>query len=463
MNLEVRSLAYDSRAVEPGSLFFAIRGEKTDGNLYLDEALRRGAVGVVSERESPKSFPACWIQVGEVRSFMAQMANRFYGHPSREMKLVGITGTNGKTTTTFLVDAVLRQQAPSLLMGTIETRVGNETFASIRTTPESIDIQKILKRAVTEGCRAGVLEVSSHALQLNRVYGCHFPVAVFTNLSPEHLDFHGTLEDYFQAKRRLFLREYNPGLEEAIVNADDPFSRRLDPSPGTRLTTFGLRDAMVFPRYWESSVSGSRLELNFFGRTLSLQSPLVGEHNLYNLMAAATACSRLGISDEAIRDGIASLFRVPGRFEKVDIQKSFTVIVDYAHTPDALENVLRLSRKLANGRVICVFGCGGDRDRSKRPVMGRLAVEMADLALVTSDNPRSEDPERILYEIRSGFPPHRRNFELIVDRRRAIARALEVAKEGDLVLIAGKGHETYQEGREGRIPFDDREVVKELA
>lgn len=460
---EVRSLEYDSRRVGQDSVFFAIRGEVTDGHLHIDEALGRGAVAVVSEREAPSGFPAPWIQVPRIRPFMARMADEFYGRPSEKLQLVGITGTNGKTTTAFIVHSILKQQAPSLLMGTVKSMVGELELHTERTTPEAIDIQKTLAWALEGGCSRGALEASSHALFFYRLYQCRIAVAVFTNLTQDHLDFHKTLEDYFQAKRMLFQRSYNPGLQFAVLNADDPFSRRIEPSSGSRVFRFGLSSTNdVFPRSQQVSVQGTSMELSFLGRTLGLESSLLGEHNVYNIMAAATACSLLGISDTDIREGVRRLESVPGRFEKVESGAPFTVIVDYAHTPHALENVLRLCSALRNGRILCVFGCGGDRDRAKRPLMGAIAARYADLVIVTSDNPRSEPPEKIIQEIQTGIPGEARNYETLVDRRAAIARALHLAGKGDIVLIAGKGHESYQEIAGRRIPFDDRAVVKEL-
>ena len=461
MNPEIRSLDYDSRRVKDGSLFFAIEGAQTDGHLYIGEALEKGAVAVASQQEPPPGPTVPWIQVEAIRPFMASLADHFYQQPSRQLQLVGITGTNGKTTTTFLIHSILERQGPALLMGTIKTQVGEWKGESERTTPEAVDIQKILAQAVQSGCRMGVLEVSSHALFFRRVDQCSFPVAVFTNLSQDHLDFHGSLEEYFQVKCRLFQTAYNPGLKYAVLNADDPRVARIQLPPEIQSVTFGVSEnSDVYPVAHKTSVEGIEAELQFFNRRLSLSSPLAGQHNLYNIMAAATAASFLGVTDEQICQGIARLDRVPGRFEKVDIDRPFTVIVDYAHTPHALENVLNLCRQLTQERILCVFGCGGDRDRTKRARMGTLAVSHADWSIVTSDNPRYEDPEKILSEIQDGIPADSSNYEIIVDRREAISRALKMAQKGDLVLVAGRGHESYQEVEGRKILFDDREVVK---
>jgi UDP-N-acetylmuramoyl-L-alanyl-D-glutamate--2,6-diaminopimelate ligase len=393
---------------------------------------------------------------------MARCANLFYGNPSRELDLVGITGTNGKTTTAHLVHSVLNQQAPSLRMGTLSTAIGDRELEAEMTTPEAVDIQKTLHRAVKKGCQFGVMEVSSHALEFQRVFECHFPVAVFTNLSRDHLDFHKDLESYFNSKTMLFRQDHNPGLRFAVVNSDDPFSKRLVPSPCASVVSFGLaRPSDVHLLRSEQTRAGIHLEIDLLGDTLSLESQLIGKHNLYNILAAATACRLLEITPETIQAGLARLKKVPGRFERVDVEAPFSVIIDFAHTPDALENVLNLAAETAQGRVICVFGCGGDRDRSKRPLMGEVVIRKADFAVITSDNPRSEVPLEIIKEIQAGIPPQAINFEVIPDRPEAIRYALQLARSGDLVLLAGKGHETYQEIRGRRIPFDEREIVRE--
>jgi UDP-N-acetylmuramoyl-L-alanyl-D-glutamate--2,6-diaminopimelate ligase len=459
-NPEIRDLAYDSRQVGPGTLFFAIEGEVTDGHRFIEQALERGAVAIASERDPTPGFSGIWVQLESIRPAMAELANEFFGNPSHELRLAGLTGTNGKTTTAFLVHSILTLDGPALLAGTIKTLVGAREQESRHTTPEAIDIQRMLRAALDEGCRSGVMEVSSHALALARVYRCFFPVAVFTNLTQDHLDFHGSLEEYFKAKLSLFDQGYNPGLEHALINADDAFGARISAS-STR--TYGLRSGLdIYPLERRTSLEGTDLTLSFFGRRLRLKSSLVGGHNLYNLMAASGAASLLGAEDSRIQEGIATLRQVPGRFEKVDVEAGFSVIVDYAHTPDALENVLRLSREVSSGRVICVFGCGGDRDRKKRPLMGSIATNKADHVIVTSDNPRSEEPGAIIAEIVAGIGRACDNYEVIEDRRQAIKRSLDIAKPGDLVLIAGKGHETYQIVKGVKSHFDDREVVKEL-
>ena len=461
---EIGALEYDSRRVVQNSLFFAIKGLVTDGHMHLDQALQKGAVAVVSEREKPRDFPLSWIRVTTIRPFMACVANAFNDQPSERLKLVGITGTNGKTTTAFLIYAMMEQEAPGLLLGTVHASLRGKSWETERTTPEAIDVQRILSEAVGEGCRWGTVEVSSHALAFHRVYKCRFPVGVFTNLSQDHLDFHETMEEYFQVKQLLFHHSYNPGLRFAVLNQDDPYARRIETPPGTQVVTFGLdQTADVFPLAQQTSVDATEVDLSFFGNRLSLRSALLGEHNLYNLMSAATACHLIGVSDDHIRRGVASLKRVPGRFEKVAVSRDYAVLVDFAHTPTALKKVLDFCRQLTQKRVLCVFGCGGNRDRGKRPQMGAIAVEGADWVFITSDNPRDEDPAEIMQEICSGIPEGRTNYETITDRRSAIERALEFANPGDILLLAGKGHESYQEIQGEKIPFDDREVVRELA
>lgn len=461
-DVNISSLAYDSRDVKEGSLFFAIEGMVTDGHEFLDEAISRGAVAVASERKASSGLPIRWIQVTSIRHFMARTANRFYGNPSQQLRLAGVTGTNGKTTTCYLIDSILKQISPSLRLGTIDTVTGGHKVKSRMTTPEAPDIQQALSSGIQQNCRYGVVEVSSHALHLQRVFECHFRVAVFTNLSQDHLDYHRNMEEYFGVKRQLFDQNHNPGIQYSVTNADDSYGRRLQELTQVKTFTYGSsKNSDIRLKRHNSDHEGLELELKFFERQLSLHSPLVGKHNLYNIMAAATACSLLGIEDEAIREGIRTLEKVPGRFEKAAIEASFTVILDFAHTPDALENVLDLAAEISQNRVICVFGCGGDRDRSKRPLMGRIAAEKADLAIVTSDNPRSENPTSIIKEIEEGIPGGATNFESILDRREAIQRALEVAEEGDLVLLAGKGHEIYQEIQGKKFHFDEREIIEE--
>ncbi|HSR66630.1 MAG TPA: UDP-N-acetylmuramoyl-L-alanyl-D-glutamate--2,6-diaminopimelate ligase [Acidobacteriota bacterium] len=466
---EILSLEYDSRQVGPGALFFAAAGEKADGHSFLDQVVSRGAAAVASERTPPDGFALAWVRVGEIRRAMASLADCFYGSVSSHMPLVGITGTNGKTTTAYLVHSIMQQRAPALLMGTIEVRLGEKKLSHSRlTTPEAIDLQRTLAEAWENGCRSGVLEVSSHALHRLRVLYCRFPVAVFTNLSQDHLDYHGDWESYFQAKSLLFDPAYNEAVRWAVLNADDEWVRGLRTAPDVQRLTFGLggdsqaSPADIQPLRWSSKVTGSSIVLDLQGHRLELTTPLAGRHNVYNVLAAVAATSALGYAEGEIKEGIAALKSVPGRFERVETDHPAHIFVDFAHTPDALENVLQLCRSLAPRRVLCVFGCGGDRDRAKRPRMGEIAARLSDLAIVTSDNPRSEEPASIVDDILEGVPEERAcSVETVIERRKAIARVLRLAQAQDIVLIAGKGHETYQEINGERFPFDDRDVIRE--
>ncbi len=460
----IDSLAYDSRQVSPGALFFALEGTQTDGHEFIQAALRQGAVAVASSRPVPSGLTVPWLRSSDTRALLALLATEFYRHPSRQLRLVGITGTNGKTTTAHLIHAVLGHDGPALLSGTINTTIGNRQRPSSLTTPEAVEIQSLLRKAWEAGCRSGVMEVSSHALSQKRVYGCHFPVAVFTNLSRDHLDYHGDMEEYLQAKLRLFQPDYNPGIENAVVNGDDPATRSLRFSNPVSVTRFGFSpDLEIFPQQCQTTIEGTFLRLSFFDRVLNLSSPLVGRHNAYNLMAAAAACSRLDVSNTDIQAGIGRLETIPGRFEKVELETPYTVVIDYAHTPAALESILQLCREVTPGRVLCAFGCGGDRDREKRPLMGRIAAQLADWVIVTSDNPRSENPQKIIEAVVAGIPASCSNFRAVVDRRAAIRAAVKMALPDDLVLVAGKGHETCQNVGGVRLEFDDRQVVREVA
>jgi UDP-N-acetylmuramoyl-L-alanyl-D-glutamate--2,6-diaminopimelate ligase len=431
--VEVRDLAYDARAVTPGALFFAVPGERVDGHDFAVEAVERGAVALVVERALDLTVPQ--VVVRDVRAAMAPAADAFFGEPTRELEVVGVTGTSGKTTTSFLLFAILAAagRRPGLL-GTVEARVGGERRGVVRTTPEAIDLQRVFREMLDAGDRSCAMEASSHASVLHRLDRVRFAVLVFTNLSQDHLDFHGDMESYFEAKRRLFLAEPRP---IAVVNVGDEYGRRLAQE---------LPEAITFSAADASALDGIELRLR-------------GRFNVENALGTLYAARALGIGDDAIRQGLESVRGVPGRFESVDAGQPFHVIVDYAHKPDALEKVLRAARDLAGqSRVICVVGAGGDRDRGKRAVMGRVASDFADIVIVTSDNPRSEDPEAIAAEIVAGAEGE---VEVELDRAAAIGRAVELAQPGDVVLIAGKGAEQGQEFADRTVPFDDREAAKD--
>lgn len=451
---EITGLDYDSRRIDPGNLFFAVSGYRQDGRRYIPQALERGAAAIVSqERESTGS--AASVMVGSVRRAMALMSAAYYGFPVGGMKSVAITGTAGKTTTSYLLRSVLESAGMKTgLLGTIRYLIGDEAFEAPNTTPESLDLQRLLYMMRGKGVQAVVMEVSSHGIELERVAGIPFGVAVFTNFSQDHLDFHGSMENYFRAKRRLF--EDLPGSSRAVVNIDDPRGAEILGATRAGRVGFGLgAGAEVRGEVGASGLSGSSFVLRAHGSEIPIALRLPGPHNVYNAMAAAAAALGLGVSMDAVKRGLESVASVEGRMERVDLGQDFTVLVDYAHTPEELERLMQAVRELAPRRLITVFGCGGDRDRAKRPLMGRAAAGGSDLSIVTSDNPRTEDPQAVINDILPGVE----GFEHLVipDRRQAIRRAVELAGPGDAVVIAGKGHEDYQIIGTEKVHFDDRE------
>jgi UDP-N-acetylmuramoyl-L-alanyl-D-glutamate--2,6-diaminopimelate ligase len=454
-DVEVTALAFDNRVVTPGTLFFCVPGFTRDGHDFAPDAVQRGAVALVVQRPLGLGIPE--VLVDDVRAAMAGAAARFHGDPTARLRVVGITGTNGKTTTAFLVRELLEAGGVRCgLMGTVKNMIGGVEREVVRTTPEAIALQAAFAEMLAAGDAACAMEVSSHALELRRADAIHFAVALFTNLTQDHLDFHDDMEAYFLAKRKLFEVAGGP----LVVNVDDPYGRRLA-EEFPRAQTYAI-DA---PADWRacdvaSELTGSRFVADTPEGRFECRTPLPGRFNVLNALGALACARALGVGLDVATAALASAGRVPGRFEPVDEGQPFAVLVDYAHTPDSLENVLRAARELTGGRVICVFGAGGDRDRGKRPLMGEIAARLADVALVTSDNPRSEDPEAILDEIVAGAGASA--FEREADRRRAIARAVELAGPGDVVVIAGKGHEQGQEFAGGRKePFDDRQVAAE--
>jgi UDP-N-acetylmuramoyl-L-alanyl-D-glutamate--2,6-diaminopimelate ligase len=460
--VDVTEVAYDSRRAGPGTLFVAVRGLTTDGNQFVDAARRKGASAVASENPPQPGGP--WIQVPDARRALAAFSAAVLGDPAASLRLVGITGTNGKTTTSYLIDAALRAAGHTAgLLGTVQYRIGDRLSEAVRTTPEASDLQQLFREMVVASCTHAVLEVSSHSLALERVHGCAFEVAVFTNLTRDHLDFHGDMDRYFEAKRRLFdtlLREDG----RAIINADDDRAGELRAASRAPVWTYGLdRPADLRASALRLSLEGSRFTASTPVGVVEIHSPLLGRFNVSNLLGALGASLALGIPLDVAAAGLASLPGVPGRLERVNAGQDFVVIVDYAHTDDALKNLLETVRDLGPKRVITIFGCGGDRDRTKRPLMGAVASRLSDTVIVTSDNPRSEPPEAIIEEVRRGMPAGRGAEVLsVVDRREAIARALEMAHSGAAVVIAGKGHETSQTLRDRTVPFDDRQVVRDI-
>src|SRR6266480_1873191 len=427
--LEIQQVSCDSRKVEKGALFFALHGAQADGNAFIQDAVKRGAVAVASEEPAPKEFPrgVVWIQVRETRKALASTAANFFDHPADALQLLAVTGTNGKTTTTSLVDAIIKASgARTGLFGTIAYHTPRGDYPAPNTTPESVDLQGFFAEIRDAGGEYAVLEASSHSLAMDRLWGCHFQAAVFTNLTREHLDYHKTFEDYFAAKRRLFAGTGAGAPEVAVLNTDDSYGKQLA----------GLAKSKV-------------------------KSRLVGRINVYNLLAAIGAAQALGFSNEIIQKGLENLESVSGRFQRIDMGQPFLVIVDYAHTDDALENLIRTARELnTEGRIITLFGCGGLKDRTKRPVMGEVSGRLSDLTILSSDNPRTEEPLKIISDVVVGLQKTAGKYLIETDREKAIGMAIDEARAGDIVLLAGKGHEDYQILADRTLKFDDREVAR---
>ncbi len=464
----VTDVTHDSRQAREGSLFAAVRGAQLDAHAFVADVMKRGALGVISESVRPENFAGAWLEVADVRRAMALAAAEVHGHPSRELQLVGITGTNGKTTTTYLVAAIAEAaREPVAMTTTVEYRVGPERIKAERTTPEATDMQRLLRRAVTKGCRTAVMESSSQAIDLHRCDALHYSVAVFTNLTRDHLDYHGTMEAYFAAKRRLFDGSLGQPPSASVINMDDArgveLASDLEQS-GARVLRYALNaQADVTATDVRHSLAGMEFYLRTPAGERRLHSPLVGRPHIYNILAATATGLLLGYDLDTIARALSTCAGAPGRFERVPHTGDFAVVVDYAHTDDALLNVLGTARDvLTGGRIITVFGCGGDRDSSKRAPMGEAAASLSDVVILTSDNPRTEDPEKILADVEKGMTSaEAKPYEKIADRRTAIRRAVAEARTGDLVLIAGKGHEDYQIiGRE-TFHFDDKEVARE--
>ncbi len=471
----VSGLFYDSRRVRAGGAFFALRGARTDGHRFVGQALEQGAVAVVAEEAVSLPAGVAGFVVPDAREALAHAAAAFFADPSAGMPVVGVTGTNGKTTVTFLLEAILRAagHAPAVF-GTINYRFGSVLAAAPHTTPEAVDLLATLADFKARGADSLVMEVSSHALEQHRADGVHFKVGVFTNLTPEHLDYHGDMEAYFGSKKRLFQQLLPRDMGQAVVNIDDPFGRRLAAEIPGVITCGRSPDAAVHPLHIDLSLAGIRGGIQTPTGPLDVRARLLGDFNLENLLCAVAAALALGLPREAIVQGLAAAPQVPGRMEQVDNRRGAVVLVDYAHTGDALEKVLATVRRLQPRRVITVFGCGGDRDRRKRPVMGEVAARFSDLVVVTSDNPRSEDPQAIIAEILPGClkggavavadieeaGQGGKNFLVIADRRRAIEAAASLLGPGDLLLVAGKGHEDYQIIGGERTHFDDREELR---
>jgi UDP-N-acetylmuramoyl-L-alanyl-D-glutamate--2,6-diaminopimelate ligase len=462
----VTAVTYDSRRAVAGSVFVALRGLKADGAEFAAQAAARGAALIVSESRRPDGTDVPWLIVSDARLALALLADNFYAHPSRRMMVIGVTGTNGKTTTAYLLASILDAAGLKAgLLGTVTYRLGGEEREASRTTPEAPDVQQLLDEMIRQGCKSAVMEVSSHALALKRVDGMRFAAGIFTNLTRDHLDFHEDMENYFLAKRRLF--ELLPDDGPGVINLDDPRGAALlDVSK--QVVTFAIgKAADVTPGPLEFTLAGLSFDVRTPRGTVRVESKLVGRPNVYNILAASATAVAIGLPLDAIAQGIKALPGVPGRFEVVSpADHEVTVVVDYAHTDDALRNLLETARPLAPRRLVTVFGCGGDRDTTKRPLMGMVAARMSDVVVITSDNPRSEEPQRIIEEIKRGIPAgvqggRAPDVQTIVDRREAIERAVEQAEPGDVVLIAGKGHEKYQQIGDRVLPFDDGAIARQ--
>jgi UDP-N-acetylmuramoyl-L-alanyl-D-glutamate--2,6-diaminopimelate ligase len=470
-NPDVTGVEYDSRRVKPGSVFVAMNGESSDGNRFIDQAIQAGAVAIVTD--SPAEKPregAAWALVPHGRRALARIGENFYKRPAERIAVTGITGTNGKSTTAFLIESILSAAGrKSALIGTIEYHVAGKIFPAPHTTPEALELARLFHEALSQGATDAVMEVSSHALAQQRVFGVPFDVAVFTNLTRDHLDYHKTMEQYFHAKRALFEGCGTDPPRAVVTNLDDEYGAQLPGFSRKRsrtVLTYGWDRGDFHADKPEVTPRGTRFDMITPNEKLAIFSPFIGRVNVYNILAAAAAAFARGCSTEAISRGVAALTHVPGRFQRVDSGQPFTVVVDYAHTDDALRNLTSLAREFvsrtgAGARVITLFGCGGDRDRAKRPLMGEAAGRGSDFVVLTSDNPRSEDPRAIINDALVGLQKTGTKYVVEVDRRKGIALAIGEARPGDIVLLAGKGHEKVQVTREGSNPFDDVEVAKE--
>lgn len=463
-NIEINSIEVDSRKVRAGDLFICIEGFTVDGHDYAEQAISQGAVAVIAQKELSLSVPV--IIVSDSQRALAMLAVKFLNNPSQKLSLIGITGTNGKTTVSYLLEAIFKEaEQKTGLIGTIQKKIGDEAYPVTNTTPDSLELQKTFKQMVDKQVDTAIMEVSSHALDQGRVYGSHFDVAVFTNLSQDHLDYHKNMDDYLHAKSLLFSQlgnGYAQNKKYAIINNDDDASDLLRKSTAQEVITYGLgAGADVLAKDITLSITETTFTLTIGKASIDIKSNLIGKFNVYNMLAASAAALTQGISLETIKQALESIKGIAGRFEPVLLGQSFAVIVDYAHTPDSLENVLQTAKEFATHNVYIVVGCGGDRDRSKRPLMAQIAVKYADQAIFTSDNPRTEDPNLILDDMVNGLDKDETNYHVITNRKEAITAAINQASEEDVVIIAGKGHETYQQIGHETYDFDDRQVAGE--
>lgn len=457
--ININNIQYDSRSIEKGDLFFAIQGYNTDGHKYISTAHEKGAIAIIYDKDMD-NLPECtMIKVKNSRKAMAKVSSNFYGNPKDKLNIIGVTGTNGKTTSTFMIKSILEEAGFKVgLLGTIANYIGNKKIHSDRTTPESLEIHKLFKHMVDEGVDYCVMEVSSHSLYLDRVYGINFSQSIFTNLTQDHLDFHKTFENYYQAKLLLFKNSKN-----SIINMDDEYGKRVyDDIKGNKLTYSIEAKSNLKAENIKMHSAGVEFSINYEGKEAEINMHIPGRYNIQNALGSALACLNEGISLEVVKRGFENMSGVPGRCEIVTKKYNlgYEIIVDYAHTPDGLENILKTAREFTKGRLISVFGCGGDRDKTKRPIMGKIGTELSDIAVITSDNPRSEEPLAIIEDIKSGIKNN--NYIVVENRREAIKKAMEIAKQYDVIVVAGKGHEDYQILKDKTIHFDEREIIKEL-
>lgn len=461
LDCKVSGIAFNSRYVLPGYIFVALKGQNTDGHNFVSDAIERGAVAVVCERNGLNSARAAKIVVDDTREALAKLSAAFYKNPSSRLKVVGVTGTNGKTTVAFMIKSIFEAAGiPTGLIGTVRYEIGERVIPAWRTTPESLDLQYMLNQMSEQGCKACVMEVSSHALEQKRVLGIEFDAAVFTNLTQDHLDYHKDMENYYAAKRKLFKAIQSPSKKSiAVINIDDIYGERLYKETDLAVKcSYGMKgEATIRASDVKMTQKGADFTVNYNESKFECHLPLIGRHNIYNALAAVGVAIAFNIPVNIIKRALSKMQPVPGRLEKIELGQPFNVIVDYAHTDDALKNVLTSLRELTSGRLLLTFGCGGSRDTSKRFKMGAVAAKLADYTIITTDNPRKESPQKIAAQIVEGYVAQRSDgFEVELDRKRAINAIISMAKPGDTVLIAGKGHETYQEFEDTTVPFDDR-------
>ncbi len=460
LNIDIKGIKYDSRMVVSGDIFICISGYKTDGHNYIKSALKNGAVAIFVEKDVNISSDVTVIKVSDTRAVMADLAACFYDNPSYKIKLIGVTGTNGKTTTTYLIKNILEREGYNVgILGTISNTINNEVISAERTTPESVDLQYLLDKMVKMGADYVVMEVSSHALKLCRVKNCKFRAAVFTNISQDHLDFHNDINEYVEEKKKLF--EMLPVDSYGVINKDDEYYKIFKKASKESIFSFSIDNNSDFKAYdIKVAAEGVSYCVDYFNNKSEINLNLTGLFNIYNSLAAYVVAYNEGVSIQVIKEALSKLQSVPGRFEKIECNQDFTIIVDYAHTPDSLENILKTAKKFAKKRIITVFGCGGDRDSLKRPLMGEKAALHSDICIITSDNPRSENPEKIIEDIRPGVEKFTKEYLVEIDRKMAIEKTLKLCKKNDILIIAGKGHETYQEINGNKVPFDDKLIVR---